>query len=459
MRHPDLQTSTVRTVVVLISLLGFAVAAAGQEVDRPPLTLSSAVALAQETYPSVGVALATEAGATAAVGATTAAWWPRLGSQLSLVGHQEPMLVAPLHGFGPEQLERVEFERTLVQGNLSLGWTVFDGGARVNRIRGAKAGAAGAAASLTAAEMELTAAVTRAYLQVLTARGVLDAQERRIAALSAERDRVALFLEQGQAARVQVLRVDAALAEAEAQRIAASADLDLAERDLARLVDLPVNQTRVAELMPVRLSEAAGLSERARLVETAKVMSPELQRARQELERAEAGRRVARASWIPSLNVSGNYLGFSSSAGNTTTEWNVGLALSYPIFTGGARSSAVSEASAALRAAQERMRLAELRTTEAVDRALSASQETQALVEALGQAVEHQTEVVRIEQLSLEAGAGTQTDYLRAEADLARARSLLVQARHAEIAARVELARVTGELTVEWLARNLENTQ
>ena len=81
-----------------------------------------------------------------------------------------------------------------------------------------------------------------------------------------------------------------------------------------------------------------------------------------------------------------------------------------------------------------------------------------ALVSALRRAVQLQTEVARIEQLSLDAGAGTQTDYLRAEADLARARSLLVEAEHAEIAARVELARVVGELTTEWLNRNVETS-
>jgi outer membrane protein TolC len=77
-------------------------------------------------------------------------------------------------------------------------------------------------------------------------------------------------------------------------------------------------------------------------------------------------------------------------------------------------------------------------------------------VAALARAEQHQTEVARIELLSLEAGAGTQTDYLRAEADLARARSLLVEAQHTEIAAWVEVARVVGELTPEWLARTVE---
>ena len=63
---------------------------------------------------------------------------------------------------------------------------------------------------------------------------------------------------------------------------------------------------------------------------------------------------------------------------------------------------------------------------------------------------------MRIRRLSLQAGSGTQTDYLDAETDLVRARASLVEARHAEIAARIELARVAGELTPDWLERTVD---
>jgi len=458
MRRPVLRSVVCATALAGLSLSGLATAAAAQDTAaRDSLTLAQAVALAHETYPGVAVARAGEDAAAAALGEARAAWWPQLSSQATAVRYEEPMLVAPIHGFSPQQFERIELERTLFQGNLSFAWTVFDGGARVNRIRGARAGAAGAAAGRASAEMALTARVAAAYLQVLSARGVLDAQERRIEALSAERQRVEQLLGEGRAARVQLLRVDAALAEAEAQQVAIRTQLDLAERELARLLGVSPAEARVDKLRPVRLAAGSQLAQRADLVERAQANNPELERARRALETAEANRRVARAAWIPSLNLRGALLGFSSEAGNTTTEWNVGISLAYPLFTGGARSHAVSRASAAARAAREESRLAELRTEEAVDRALNAALETRALVEALTRAVRHQTEVVRIEQLSLEAGAGTQTDYLRAEADLARARALLVEARHAEIAARVELARIVGELGPDWLAWNLEN--
>jgi outer membrane protein TolC len=456
MRHSPLRL----LATGLVALSGASNAIAQQAPGREPLTLTQAIERAQQSHPSVGIAEAGADAASAAVGQAKSAWWPQLGTQANLTSFQKPMLVAPIHGFTQADVEQIEFANTLIQGKLSLGWTIFDG-ERVNRIRSARAGAAGAAAGQAAAQMGLTANVTYSYLQVLTARGVLDAIERRTDALAAERRRVEQLLEQGQAARVELLRVDAALAQAEAERVANATRLDLAERDLARLVDMVPEETRVGRLQPVRLAAAARLENRPALLERAMVNNPELEGARRAVEAAEAAHRVAKGSWFPNLTLGGVYQLYSSDNAfddgrNTTTEWNLGLVLSYPLFTGGNRSSAVSQANAEARRAREALRLAELDLRESVDRALNAALETGALVEALSRAEQHQSEVVRIELLSLEAGAGTQTDYLRAEADLARARSLLVEAQHAEIAAWVEVARVIGELTPEWLARTVE---
>ncbi|UCC82787.1 MAG: TolC family protein [Gemmatimonadota bacterium] len=456
-----LRRMSARALTLLgLTASGFATAGRAQEVvGDDALTLSEAVALARETHPSLGAARAGEDAATAALGQAKSRWWPQLGGQAGATRYEEPMVVAPIHGFTQEQFERIEFQRTLIQGNASLAWTVFDGGARVNRIRGARAGVSGAAAGRAATEMLLTARVTRAYLEVLTARGVLDAQEQRIGALDAERRRVDQLLTEGQAAQVELLRVDAELAEAEAQQVATRTRLDLAERELARLLGIAPVETRFERLVPVRLSDETPPEERVALSARAKENNPELERSRQNVQAAEASHRVAKAAWIPAVRLGGAYQLFSSEAWNTTTEWNVAVAVSYPLFTGGARSNAVGQAGAEARLAHEELRLAELGIEEGVDRALNASLETRALVSALRRAVQLQAEVARIEQLSLDAGAGTQTDYLRAEAELARARSLLVEAQHAEIAARVELARVVGELTAEWLNSNVETTQ
>jgi outer membrane protein TolC len=64
-------------------------------------------------------------------------------------------------------------------------------------------------------------------------------------------------------------------------------------------------------------------------------------------------------------------------------------------------------------------------------------------------------EVARIEKLALDAGSGVQTDYMTAEAQLLGVRASLTEARTAEAGARIELARVSGELSEDWLKSNL----
>ena len=76
------------------------------------------------------------------------------------------------------------------------------------------------------------------------------------------------------------------------------------------------------------------------------------------MDAARWARRATTAAWYPQLDLVGGYLGFSGGAGDLTTEWQAGVRLSYPVFTGGARSHAGRRSSAELAAAapQGRMR-------------------------------------------------------------------------------------------------------
>jgi outer membrane protein len=171
---------------------------------------------------------------------------------------------------------------------------------------------------------------------------------------------------------------------------------------------------------------------------------------------AEAGRSEAKASRLPNLQLGARYADYGTVEGDFSGEWQATFQLSYPVFTGGRRTNVIRRAEAEERRATESLRLVELQMESRIDQALAAVQETGARKEALAAAAEQSQEVARIEHLALEAGAGVQTDYLTAEAELFRARAALTQARHGEIAAAVQLARAMGDLSVTWLEQNLE---
>ena len=193
---------------------------------------------------------------------------------------------------------------------------------------------------------------------------------------------------------------------------------------------------------------------RAALLAAALARSPAVERAREEVLAAVAAVAAARAARRPTVRLEGNYLGFGDDDGTATAEWNAGLRLGLPLLDGRtAARLARAEASAA--GTTERLRLTELQVASELDRALAAHAEALARAAALAEAESRFAEVVRVERLRLDVGVGVQRDYLAAEADLLGARAAGVEARHAAAAALAELARVSGELTQEWLRREL----
>jgi outer membrane protein TolC len=447
--------------------------------DSTVLTLSEAVSSAVAAHPAVGVARAEVDRAGAMVGEARSAYLPTLSAEGTLTRSEHPLVVAPLHGFNPQSPPA--FADELVQGQLTASYTLFDGGARRARLRRANASEEAASQGLAAAEASLLGEVTRSYLEVVSTRELLLAHGRRVAALDRERERAERMLAEGRAARVLVLRAGAALSAARADSVGAALAADVAERELARLMGVeperligrplaplggpaprPVREggpERAVAPAPYGAGAPSAAQARAAALERARSASPELQRARSQLEAARAAHAEATAAWFPRFQLVGRYADYGTTAGGFQAEWQAGVQLSYPLFTAGARPAASERADAEVRAAAEQLRLAELRLAQAVDRAAAAVEAARARVAALEAAVQQGEEVVRIERLSLEEGAGVQSDYLTAEAELLRARAALTEARAQEIGARVELARVAGELTLDWLARNLERGQ
>jgi outer membrane protein len=433
--------------IVLILLL---FPAAGRAQDR--LSLADAVERAAARFPAVEAARAREEEAAAGLEEARAGRRPRARLTGSAIQYQEPMLVTPIHAFRPDLLP--EFDETVGQGTLSVSYTLFDSGADAARIRTADAQTIAAGAAVGSSEQVLARRVAAAYLTVLGQCQVLDAHDLRSTALESELSRVQQRFEVGRAARVEILRAEAALAGSEAERVRLSSALDNAERELARLLDVPLAETRFERLVPVELADR-GVPSREELAAAGIAASPAVAQARAQVTAAAAQVALARAVARPEVRAVGNYNGWTSSLGDFTAEWNAGLLFTVPLFDLGATRSRIARAEAAQRAAEEQVRSAEVQVREEVDRAAAAAAEAEARIASLGTAVERFAEVVRVQKLLLDEGAGTQTDYLNAEADLLAARASLADANHAAILARIDLARAAGRLTPEWLRENV----
>ena len=421
------------------------------------LTLSEVVDSALATHPTLAGAEARRRSAEAAAAETRASWLPTVSAMAVATRYEEPMVVAPLHGFSFQSPPA--FDETLYQAHATAEYTLFDGGARAARTRAASARAAALESAAVVAREEVLVEATTAYLSALTARDVLRARDRWVAALSEERDRSRLLFREGRAPRLTVLRTEAALSRARAEREAAAEGLELALRRLSRVSGVDADRVLGSELVEVAVRDTV-LPARETLVERALGPgSPAVAQASGRVAASEGQAAAARSSFLPRLSLSGRYSAYGAAAVEPTGEWQAGVQVSYPLFTGGARGAGVERAEAETEAARAERRRVEQQLADAVDAALSAYRTARARTRALEAAVAQSVEVARIEALALESGAGVQTDYLRAEAELAGTRSALAQARHAAVEARLRLARATGDLSVSWLARMTERAE
>lgn len=446
-----------RRLLLVAAALAVALPTPGvaEEVPSPPiprLTLVEAAERALATHPALGAARARDQAAQEAVALSEAARLPSAGLSASGTRFEQDMPVTPIHSLSPTSFP--EFDATLIQGYLQVRQSVWEGGARRARIDVARASAEAAGSATREVAQQVVAATARGYLRVRTTAAQLEAHERRLASLVAERERAGQLLAAGRAAEVDVRRAEAAVAAADAERVRLESQLGVAEADLARELGADVEVTRFARLVPVRWAGAA-LPAAGDVAARAAAASPRVEEATRQVAAAEAALRLARSTRRGSLWTEANLQELGSSQGAFSEEWNVAVKFAVPLFDP-TTASRVARAEAERDAAQENLRLVRLDLTAAADRAVAAAAEGEARAASFERAAVASAEVERIEKLRLAAGVGTQNDYLRAAADLLAARAGLAEARLAATSARIEVERLAGGLDIAWLADNLE---
>lgn len=430
-----------------------AVFALSGSLSAQSLTVTEAARLTAARHPARASAQANLLRAEAGVREVTAARLPVVGTEANFTRFQEPMVVAPLHGFDPRNPPT--FDRTLLQANLNASYVLYDGGARGARIDRAETLVTAAAAGDASVEKALLADGVRAYVNVVSSGEVSSAHGRRIAAVTQERDRAAQLLREGRVARVILLRAEAALSAAQADAAAAESSLSVAIRELSRFTGLDASTITIDRLSAIRVREDEVAITRERAITSARTANPELLRRQRQLAAAERGRAEARSLWLPRVSLGGRYNEYAAGSGDAQGEWQGGVQVSYALLTGGTRAAAAQRAEAEIAAARAELAAAELRIEEAIDRAFASLVPTRARITALTAAVAQAEEVTRIERLALDAGTGLQSDYLTAEAELFRLRAALSEANAALVLLRVDIARIQGEISLSWIASNL----
>ncbi|HEX6641056.1 MAG TPA: TolC family protein [Thermoanaerobaculia bacterium] len=434
-----------RALAILVAAL-VASSAAAQSV-----TLRDAVDEALARNPAIAAADARQRSARAGEAEARAARYPRLDLTEAVTRGNNPVFVfgtlleqgqfAARH-FDPAFLNAPD-ALTNYRIAATARFALFDGLRTATAIRQAQNGAERADVALDETRQRLRAQVVTAYYGVLVADERVavarDATRTAEADAKATRDR----FDQGLIVESDALSADVQLAALQQRVIAAEGELAIARAALATLLHRPPNESiAVAGTLP---ATAIGAIDLDQAIARANTRRAPVRIAASSARDAQLQLTAARATALPRVDAFGTVGASGATFGNRNGDSTAGVNVTLALFDR-ARSPRIAAARSeidAMRAAESMARDAvTLEVIAAWHRLRAADATASVAATAVGQA-ETAARIVRDRHAE---GLVPITEHLRAQTALVSARSDLLAARYARLAAHAELLRATGDL-------------
>ncbi len=418
------------------------------------LTLQEAVRIALEKNPAVQAASAYAEAVEKGIAEARAAHLPQVGFSESFTRSNNPVYV-----FGSLLTQRqftagdfalntlntptpLDNFRTQFTASLPL----FDAGQTGRRVRDARLNAASAAQERQRTRQEVVYDVVKAYLNELLARENVRVAEAGVAMTKADLARAQARQDQGLAVPSDLLSAKVQLAQAQQDLLQAQNAAALAHAGLNVAMGLPEDSAQPVEGTLVETAlDAGALAERQ---QSALTLRPDYLQAGLGHQRAENGTRMARAEFLPTVNLFSSWeednQTFAARGGNN---WALGASLNFNVFDGGARRARLAAAAARQRQAEAQVAQMAAGVRLQVREAYLNLGTAQQRVEVSRAARTEAAESLRIVQNRYEAGLATITDLLRVETANTAAQKIYLDAvfDHRLSYAALELA--TGELS------------
>jgi len=260
--------------------------------------------------------------------------------------------------------------------------------------------------------------VTQAYYNVLRAEAVLAARAEAVAQmeqhLNVAQERYAI----GKAAKLDVLRAEVQLADVTQSRSLAASQLGIARLELLNAMGVDTAAEQIA-LVEDR-NPAPSFSDADKFISDALEIHPEYRKSRYLAKAAEHGLRSAKGDGGPELSILGSYNREGKDIPDIDN-WNVGLAITMPIYTGGITKAKMRQAEAVVDQREAGIDLTRQSILLAVRSALLATQDAANRLQATSKSVEQAREALRVAQEKYNAGLGSGIEVIDAQVALAQA--------------------------------------
>jgi outer membrane protein TolC len=342
---------------------------------------------------------------------------------------------------------RTAVTQSLYIPSVSLSYLVLDFGGRGGRIEGSRQQLMAAGFTHNAAIQDVVLQIQVAYFQYLATRALIGAQRTTLAEAQANLEAADERRRVGVATIADVLQARTAASQAQLDLQTTEGDLQTTRGALALALGLPAN-------LPYDVDSAATVVPVAPLADSVDALigsalkgRPDLAAARSEAEAARAGIGLARASLLPSLNLSATTgRTYAPTIPNGANSYNIALGLSIPIFNGFSRQYDLREARYQAEAASART---ETLRQQVVFQVFSAYYTLQTATRRVRTAEDLLASAEQSNEVALaryKAGVGTVLDLLAAQRALANARAQYVDARLEWSVSLAQLAHDAGVL-------------
>lgn len=308
---------------------------------------------------------------------------------------------------------------------LTASIPIYTGGKLSGTIDQAKAGYNYSLIGVQKAYNDMRQTVTNGYYGMLQADNMQNLSRESVNRLEEHLKNVQAQYEVGVVAKVDVLRSEVELADAQQNLIKAENAYQIAEASLNRVIGLPMDTT-------LKLQDSLQYTpydnDLQYCLDYAAQNRPELAQARENVNAAKGALKVARSGHMPQVSASASQNWSDNNwPGDENGKWAVGVGVSMNIFDTGVTMSRIHGAEANLAKAEENYR----DTKDAVMLDVRSNyldlREAEKRIATTKVAVEKAEEDFHIAQVRYMAGVGTNTDVLDAQVALTDAKNNYIQ--------------------------------
>jgi outer membrane protein TolC len=328
-------------------------------------------------------------------------------------------------------------------GQVKLKQLLYDGGKTGYNGRAASKAADAQRDSAEATRLDTVYAVSQAYYRVLEARELLRVGENSRSQREAFFKLTDSYLKAGKATRLESLKAEAQLLDAERSLVQAREALRISELILKKTIGVGVNaQINIADGLPETFTEP-GSDEvlMAQMFEN----NPDLKKSAQFKEQARLSIDSATGSYLPEISLQGTYGYRERDVGGSGDEWMAGVFLEWSLFEGGITRAQVGKARARYREVEWNDKAIRDQVQVDLSQALGDIRTALASIRSSKRLVEAQDEAYRAVVEFYKRGKATYIEVLTAETDLTQAKAAYVRAVGDYQSASARLDRVIGK--------------